>query len=38
MATYQKETIEEEWIREYKELCRKYFLDFIVEVQDKIYE
>lgn len=29
-----KETIEEEWIAEHKELCRKYYLDFIIEVQE----
>ena len=29
-----KETIQEEWIREHKELCRKYYLNFIIEVQE----
>ena len=30
----EKETIQEEWIREHKELCRKYYLNFIIEVQE----
>ena len=32
----EKETIQEEWISEHKELCRKYYLNFIVEVQEFI--
>ena len=23
-----------EWVKEYRELCRKYYLDFIIEVQE----
>lgn len=29
----EKDTIQEEWIREHKNLCNKYYLNFIVEVQ-----
>lgn len=31
-----KEAIQEEWIAQHKELCRKYYLNFIVEVLETV--